>query len=100
ADTGLLASLGGLDEGSLRHDRLGFGPVLESFVASELWKQIGWSETKPSLHHFRTHGGQEVDLVLEDARGRVVGIEVKSSSTVIASDVSGLRVLAEAAGKH
>jgi predicted AAA+ superfamily ATPase len=98
-DTGLLSSLAGLDEEALRNDRPGFGRVLESFVASELWKQIGWSETKPSLYHFRTHGGQEVDLVLEDARGRMVGIEVKASSTVTASDMSGLRALADVAGK-
>lgn len=100
ADTGLLTSLAGIDEEALRHDRFRYGSVLESFVAAELWKQSGWSETRPSLHHFRTHGGQEVDLVLEDARGRVVGIEVKASSTVTASDLSGLRALAEAAGKY
>jgi hypothetical protein len=40
-----------------------------------------------------------VDLVLEDARGRVVGIEVKASGSVTASDLGGLRTLAEAAGQ-
>jgi len=68
-------------------------------VAAELKKQIGWSEARPALFHFRTHAGQEVDLVLEDARGRVVGIEVKASATVTASDLAGLRVLAETAGR-
>lgn len=99
ADTGLLAALAGLDDEALRRERALFGPILESFVAAELRKQIGWSETRPALHHFRTHLGHEVDLVLEDARGRVVGIEVKASSTVTASDLDGLRVLAQAAGK-
>ena len=54
----------------------------------------------PALHHFRSHGGQEVDLVLEDPRGRVVGIEVKASATVTSSDLAGLRALAELAGKR
>ncbi len=99
ADTGLLAALAGLDEEALRRDRNLLGPVLETFVANELRKQIGWSEAQPALHHFRTHAGQEVDLVLEDARGRVVGIEVKASATVASQDLSGLRALVEAAGK-
>ena len=40
-----------------------------------------------------------MDLVLEDGRGRVVGIEVKASATAAASDFNGLRALAETAGK-
>jgi hypothetical protein len=99
SDTGLLASLAGLDEVALRSDRALVGPILESFVAAELTKALGWSTARPSLHHFRTHGGQEVDLVLEDPRGRVVGIEVKAGATVTSSDLTGLRTLAEAAGK-
>lgn len=98
ADTGLLAALAGLDEEALRRERSLVGPVLESFVAAELSKQIAWSETRPVLHHFRTHLGREVDLVLEDARGRVVGLEVKASGTVASSDLDGLRALAETAG--
>ena len=98
-DTGLLASLAGLDAEALRRDRALVGPILESFVAAELTKQLGWSTVRPFLHHFRTHGGQEVDLVLEDPRGRVVGIEVKASATVTSSDLAGLRALAEIAGK-
>lgn len=98
-DSGMLAWLAGLDEEVLRRDRVLLGPVLESFVVGELVKQIGWSATRPTLHHFRTHGGQEVDLVLEDARGRVVGIEVKASATVTSSDLDGLRALGETAGK-
>jgi predicted AAA+ superfamily ATPase len=39
-----------------------------------------------------------VDVVLEDRRGTVVGIEVKASSTVRADDFRGLRHLAERTG--
>ena len=98
-DTGLLAALAGLDEAALERDRALVGPILESFVAAELGKQLGWSAVRPALHHFRTHGGHEVDLVLEDPRGRVVGLEVKASATVTAADLAGLRALAETAGK-
>jgi hypothetical protein len=98
-DTGLCAALSGLDEQALRRDASLLGPLLETFVAGELKKQLGWSRVRPRLYHFRTHGGDEVDLVLEDARGRVVGIEVKGSHTVTASDLRGLRALASVAGK-
>jgi hypothetical protein len=98
-DTGLCAALAGLDEQGLRQDAGLLGPILETFVAAELKKQIGWSRVRPTLHHFRTHAGEEVDLVLEDARGRVVGIEVKASHSVAASDLRGLRALAGIAGR-
>jgi predicted AAA+ superfamily ATPase len=99
ADTGLAASLSGIGPHVLDRDRTLLGPLLESFVAAELRKQSAWSEARPQLHHFRTHAGREVDLVLEDSRGRVVGIEVKAAATVSASDFDGLRALAETAGK-
>jgi len=98
-DSGLAASLAGLGAEALTRDRTLLGPLLESFVVSELRKQISWSEARPSLLHFRTHPGREVDLVLEDASGRVVGLEVKAASTATSSDFDGLRALAETAGK-
>jgi hypothetical protein len=84
-DTGLAAVLAGTDRDLLDRDRTLLGPLLESFAAAELRKHIGWSDSRPVLHHFRAHTGREVDLVLEDARGRVVGIEVKASATVTAA---------------
>lgn len=97
-DSGLAAYLSGLDAVRLAAQRSLFGGLLESFVAMELTKQLGWCETEPSLYHFRTHDGEEVDLVLERRSGEVVGVEVKSSATVSASDFKGLKALAEAAG--
>ena len=98
-DSGLAASLTGLGVEALRQDRTLLGPLLESFVAGEVRKQISWSEARPSLFHFRTHAGGEVDLVLEDAGGRVVGIEVKAAASASGSDFAGLRILEETAGK-
>jgi len=76
------------------------GSYVENFVAMEIQKQISWSECQPRMHHFRTQTGHEVDIVLEDARGRVVGIEVKSGTRLGEQDFKGLRVLGEMAGKH
>lgn len=99
-DTGLAAHLMGLDAARLAHDRTLFGGLLESFVAMELTKQISWSAAAPTLYHFRTHDGDEVDLVLERRSGALVGVEVKSAATVTAGDFKGLRSLAETAGRR
>lgn len=98
-DTGLLCSLLGLDAARLQADDLMTGAVLESFVAQELTKQITWSESRPALFHFRTHQQQEVDLLLEDASGRLVGIEVKKTASPSSGDFKGLKHLQEATGR-
>lgn len=97
-DTGLLGALRDANAEEIRADRTRFGPLLESFVVSEVLKLVGWSETPIRLSHFRTKEGEEVDLVLEDRRGRVVGIEVKSAATVRPTDFAGLRKLQDAVG--
>ena len=97
-DTGLLTHLLGADAARLRADPSLGGGILENFIALELIKQRGWSKLQPAIHHFRTHNGDEVDLVLEDRAGRIVGIEIKASASIDASHFKGLNALAEAAG--
>jgi uncharacterized protein len=99
-DTGLMCHLLGLDAARLQADDLMTGAALECFVAGELTKQIAWSTTRPGLFHYRTHTQQEVDFVLEDARGRLVGIEVKKTASPTSSDFKGLRHLAAQTGKR
>ncbi|CAN7631556.1 ATP-binding protein [Rhizobium sp. LjRoot258] len=97
-DTALLASLREDDRETLRRDRTRFGALLESFVVSELLKLASWSERRFSFSHYRTKDQDEVDLVIEDRRGRIIGIEVKASATVKSEDFKGLRQLQEAVG--
>jgi predicted AAA+ superfamily ATPase len=99
-DPGLLCYLAGLDRTRLLGDDLMAGPVLEAFAASEVVKQATWSRTQPSLYHYRTHTQREVDLVLEDAAGRLVGIEVKRTASPGSDDFRGLRHLREQTGKR
>jgi len=95
-DTGLASHLQGVDEARLGSDEHLAGPLFENFVAMELLKQISWSRMRPSLYHFRSVSGDEVDIVLERRDGRVVAVEVKASANVGASDFRGMRVLAGA----
>jgi len=66
------------------------GAVLENFVLMELRKQSTWSAIQPELFYWRTASGQEVDVVLEDRAGRVVGVEVKAAATLSGNDVRGV----------
>lgn len=98
-DTGLMGHLLGMDEVALLRDTDVQGHFLENFVAMELVKQATWSSTKPSLFHFRTQPGYEVDVVMERADGSIVGVEVKASSTISVNDLKGLKALSQIAGK-
>ena len=99
-DTGLLAYLLGATVDRLKTEGNLAGTALENFVLMELRKQSTWSATQPELFYWRTASGQEVDVVLEDRTGRVVGVEVKAAATPSGNDVRGLQALATAAGKH
>jgi predicted AAA+ superfamily ATPase len=96
-DTGAGAHLSGLTA-----DRLAtrdpaalseYGHFVESFVVNELLKQVGWSDRLVQFGHFRTHDGDEVDVVIEHEDGRVSAVEVKASSRVRDDDLKGLRIL-------
>jgi hypothetical protein len=63
-------------------------------------KESSWGKTKPQLFHFRTQSGQEVDVVMEDAVGRLVGGEVKASATANGGDFKGLHALREMKGNR
>ncbi|MCL2850218.1 MAG: ATP-binding protein [Micrococcales bacterium] len=77
-----------------------FGAYLESFVAAELLKQRTWSDEEFELFHYRERTGAEVDLVVELADGRVIGIEVKASTTYKGDSFNGLRHLRDKVGQR
>jgi uncharacterized protein len=97
-DSGLAAHLTGTTVRRAEDPTAPIGALLETFVAMELRKQLGWSQQQPTLWHFRDRDGAEVDLVLERPDGTVVGIEVKASSTVSQRDTRGLTFLADRLG--
>jgi predicted AAA+ superfamily ATPase len=99
-DSGLAAHLSGVTRQSLDRDPVFFGHLLENFAVNELRKQMGWSDTRVELHHYRTTAGREVDILLENAAGRLVGMEVKASAMVVRKDFSGIDALSEDTGKR
>lgn len=99
-DSGLLMALRNISATRIEADRPAFGALLETFVLAELLKLASWSEERLEFFHFRDRYDNEVDIVIEDSHGHVVGVEVKAAATVTTADFSGLRKLAEACGKR
>jgi len=98
-DPGLAAHLSGDSRaGTLRSaDRL--GRLMDTFVLAQLRPLLKLAVPSVSAHHLR-HANQtrEVDLVLESAAGRVVGIEIKAASTVDPREVRHLAWLRDQIG--
>lgn len=98
-DTGLLCHLRGEDTESLLANRSRAGAFLENFVTMEIIKELSWSDQYLKLFHFSIHKGAEVDLVLENRKKQLFGIEVKSTASLKEKDFRGLRRLAELTGE-
>lgn len=99
-DTGLACHLIGADARRLAGDPALCGRILESYVVGELQKQISWTHPQITLHHFRTAGGAEIDIVMEQPDGAVGAVEVKASAAVNASASASLEILRDRLGKR
>ncbi len=94
-DSGLLAAISGVTASELEQNRLRLGPMLEAFVYAELLKHIQTADEPYRVYHYRDTDQYEVDFVLEDPRGGLIGIEVKATMSLGKSDLRGLRRLAQ-----
>lgn len=92
-DSGIAANLLGQDARGLARVDSALGGLLEGFVTMEIARQLTWSRTRAEMFHYRTKDQVEVDIVLEDRRGRVVAIEIKASATARPEDFRGINHL-------
>lgn len=88
-DPGMAAYLLNSDAESLGRDPKLVGQLFETFVVAELITHIETTQTETRLFHARDRDGNEVDAILEQ-NGRIVALEVKSSTKVSRSDANGL----------
>ncbi len=90
-DTGLVAAQLETDvQGLLRQGDL-MGRMLETFVLAQLRPLLEVSERKVTAYHLRQQDGRrEVDVLLEGADGRVVGLEIKASAGPAKADARHL----------
>lgn len=98
-DSGLAATLAGLNADDAIAQRERFGHLLESFVVQQLIAQSGWTAPELEFSHYRDKDQVEVGLVISQGR-EVWGVEVKAAVTVTPADGAGLRRLADQCGRH
>ncbi len=71
-----------------------WGSIFESAVVGEVKKQCGLISPRPNLYHWRSHGGAEVDLLLE-RDGILFPLEIKSKTNPNKLDAKGIAALRE-----
>lgn len=98
-DPALVAAVLGLGRDAILYGPDMLGRLMDTFVAAQLRAELAASDLGPRLYHLREeHGRREVDLIIETASGTLIGIEVKASATVTASDARHLAWLRDETG--
>jgi predicted AAA+ superfamily ATPase len=89
SDTGLMC----LSQAIASPDSIGghplWGPIFETAVVNDMRRQVAAMNTKPNLYHWRSHGGAEVDMLLE-WNGHFYPIEIKGKSSPTKGDARGI----------
>ncbi len=89
ADTGLACHLLQLSSPSSLGGHPQTGALFESAVLAEIRKLSALEATPPALYHWRSHGGAEVDLLLE-RDGRFHPVEIKLTTSPARKDARGI----------
>lgn len=90
-DAGMAAVLLPTSVDSLMRDGALVGPLLETFVVSQLRGALASSWPHIQLHHLRDEGGRhEVDAIVELENGDVAAFEIKADSAVTSKDARHL----------
>ncbi|MEY3182406.1 MAG: hypothetical protein RLZ35_391 [Pseudomonadota bacterium] len=76
------------------------GKLLETFVFTQLAALIEAQEDSYSLYHYRDREKREIDFLLENEEGDILGIEVKAGSAVTHEQFKHLRWFAENIAKN
>lgn len=69
-----------------------YGHAFEHLVVQEIVARIGYSGSEEKVSYWHTYDGNEVDIVLGDAR---VAIEIKSAEEVLTKHLKGLKRFAD-----
>ena len=89
SDTGTMASLLDWSREGVFFDDDKSGKLMETFAYHELAAEADLA-VRHRLYHYRDEDKREIDFVLSDGEGRLLGIEVKSGSAVRSDDFKHL----------
>jgi predicted AAA+ superfamily ATPase len=98
-DSGLMTSLLGWDLDAVITDSDRMGKLIETFIFNELFAQIHMQKNIFGIYHYRDREQREIDFIIEQAEGILVGIEVKSGSNVAPDDFNHLKWFEENCAK-
>lgn len=82
SDTGLMASILRWRLEDIRLDGERHGKLLETLVFTQLAAQIDAQEEDYHLYHYRDRDKREIDFIVENENGDLLGIEVKAGSSI------------------
>jgi predicted AAA+ superfamily ATPase len=88
ADTGLACHLQQISSPTALGGHPHVGALFESAVVAEVRKLSGLEAVPPALYHWRTHGGAEIDLLLE-RDGKFYPLEIKMTTRPSRKDTRG-----------
>ncbi|MDR0990198.1 MAG: DUF4143 domain-containing protein [Propionibacteriaceae bacterium] len=98
-DTGMAVYLAGDNRTGLLTSGTRLGRIIDTFVMAQIRPLLTVHSPRINAFHLRdANGRHEVDLVLETASGKIVGIEIKSAATVNAKDARHLAWLRDELG--
>ena len=90
-DCGVLNAIRGELQTPLKPASYRYGKLFETFIVNEIIRANDYGESGYRLHHWRTHTGMEVDLVLSRGPNDAPrAIEIKSQSAPREADLKGL----------
>ena len=90
SDTGLLCGSLFLSSPEAVPSHPRWGSIVETFIVLDILKTLSHLNTEPGVYHWRSHGGAEVDLILEQ-NGTLFPIEVKSTYRPTKKDALGIK---------
>lgn len=91
SDTGMMAALLGWKPEQMQLDSDRAGKLFETFAYNQLAAQIDAHDNTYRLYHYRDREKREIDFLIEREDQSLLGVEVKSGSTVRAGDFKHLR---------
>ena len=81
-DSGLMSSILHWKFDQVRLDGEKNGKLIETFIFTQLAAAIDSSEEDYQLYHYRDREKREIDFIVENEDGNILGIEVKAGSAV------------------
>jgi predicted AAA+ superfamily ATPase len=91
----------GIDARAVLRDGDLLGRMIDTLVAAQLRAECEVSELSPRMFHLRDgNGTHEVDILIELADGRLIGIEVKADAAPDQGSAAHLRWLRDAVGSR